>query len=73
MLTDKLQLVIDDMAQLKPEQQDKLAEQIADIVNEALWDAHFTDPCSEAFFDELVAEAKQGPLRPFPTPSDMGD
>ena len=25
------------------------------------------------FFDTLVAEAQKGPLRPFPTPADMGD
>ena len=73
MLTEKLQSVVDDMAQLPPEQQEQLAEQIADILDEALWKAQFADPRSEAFFDELVAEAKQGPLRPFPTPADMGD
>ena len=73
MLTEKLQSVVNNMAQLPPEQQEKLAEQIADILDEALWDAQFADPRSEAFFDELVAEAEQRPLRPFPTPADMGD
>jgi hypothetical protein len=72
-LTEKLQSLVDDMAKLPPEQREKMAEQIADILDEASWDAQFADQHSEAFFDELVAEAEQGPLRPFPTPTDMGD
>lgn len=55
MLIEKLQSVVDDMAKLAPEQQDKLAELIADIVDEMLWDTLLADPRSEAFFDELVA------------------
>ena len=72
-LIERLQTVVDHLAQLPAEQQERLAEEIEDILDEALWDAQFADPRSEAFFDTLVAEAQQRLLRPFPTPADMGD
>lgn len=73
MLIERLQTVVDTMAQLAPEQQERLADALEDVLDEALWDAQFADPRSEAFFDELAAEARRGPLHPFPTPADMGD
>ena len=73
MLIDRLQTAVEHLSQLTPEQQEQLAEQIEDILDEALWNAQFADPRSEAFFDELVAEAQRRPLRPLPTPADMGD
>ena len=73
MLIERLQTVVEHMAQLPQPQQEYLAEQIEDIIDEALWDAQFADPDSEKFFDELVAQAQQSPHLPFPTPQDMGD
>ncbi len=73
MLIERLQSVVDLLAQLPSEQQERLAEELEDIIDEALWDAQFADPRSEAFFDTLVAQAKRGPLLPFPKPADMGD
>jgi hypothetical protein len=73
MLIERLQSVVDHLAQFSSEQQERLAEEIEDIIDEALWDAQFADPRSQAFFDTLAPEAKQGPLRPLPTPADMGD
>lgn len=77
MLIEKLQATVDSMARLSPQQQEELAERIkealADIVDEAEWDVLIADPRSAAFLDELVAEAEQGPLLPFPAPRDMGD
>ena len=73
MLIERLQTAVDSLAQLPTEQQERLAEELEDIIDEALWDAQFADPRSEAFFDTLVAQAQKGPLLPFPTPADMGD
>jgi hypothetical protein len=73
MLIDRLQTAIEHLSQLTPEQQEQLAEQIEDILDEALWNTQFSDPRSEAFFDDLVADAQRGPLRPLPTPADLGD
>ncbi len=73
MLIDRLQTAVEHLSQLTPEQQEKLAEQLEDIFDEAQWDTQFSDPRAEAFFDELVADAQRGPLRPLPTPVDMGD
>jgi hypothetical protein len=60
MLIERLQSVVDHLAQFSSEQQERLAEEIEDIIDEALWDAQFADPRSEAFFDTLVAQAKRG-------------
>ncbi|MGH2484449.1 MAG: hypothetical protein ACRDHE_00405 [Ktedonobacterales bacterium] len=73
MLIDRLQAVVDTWSQLSPQQQEQLANDIEDALDEALWTAQFADPRSDVFFDELVAEATAGPLRPLPTPADMGD
>ena len=73
MLIERLQTAVDHLSQLAPEQQEKLAEQIEDILDEALWDAQFADPRAEDFFDKLVEDAQRGPLRPLPTPADLGD
>lgn len=73
MLIDRLQTAVEHLSQLTPAQQEKLAEHIEDILDEAQWDAQFADPRAEAFFDELVADARRGPLRPLPTPADLGD
>lgn len=68
MITERLKAVIEDAARLSPEAQDQLAEQIADILDEALWDAQFADPLSRGFFDELAAQAERGPSHTWPTP-----
>jgi hypothetical protein len=73
MLIDRLQAAVEHLSHLTPEQQEQLAEQIEEVLDEALWNAQFADPRSEAFFDELVADAQRGPLRPLPTPADFGD
>ncbi len=73
MLIDRLQAVVDSWARLTPEQQERLANEIEDALDEALWDAQFADPRSEAVFDQWVAEAKASQLQPLPTPADMGD
>jgi hypothetical protein len=71
MLIDRLQTAVEHLAQPTPEQQEQLAKQIEDILDEALWDAKFADPRAEAFFYALVVDAKRGPLRPLPTPADL--
>ncbi len=73
MLIERLQSVVDHLAQLTVEQQEQLAQQLEDTLDEALWNAQFADPRAEGFFDELVTQASQTPLLPFPTPADMGD
>ncbi len=73
MLIERLQIAVDHLSQLTPGQQEDLAEYIEDILDEARWDAQFADQRSEAFFDKLASDAKRGPLRPLPTPVDLGD
>ena len=73
MLIERLQTVVDTFAQLPTEQQERLSEELEDIIDEALWDAQFADSRSEALFDTLVAQAQRGPLLPFPKPADMRD
>lgn len=58
MLIEHMQSVMNRVAQLPSEQQERLAEELGDIIDEALWDAQFADPRSQAFFDTLAAEAK---------------
>lgn len=70
MLTERLKAVMEGAAHLSPEAQDQLAEQIADILDEAMWDAQFADPLSRGFFDELAAQANRSPFHPWPTPPD---
>lgn len=70
MLTERLKAVMEGAAHLSPEAQDQLAEQIADILDEAMWDAQFADPLSRGFFDELAAQANRGSFHPWPTPPD---
>jgi hypothetical protein len=68
MLTDRLKAVLEGVEHLSPEAQDRLAEEIADLLDEARWDAQFADPASRAFFDEMARQAEQGPYRLWPVP-----
>ena len=59
MLTERLKAVVESAAHLPPEAQDALAEQIADFLDEAQWDAQFADPRSEAFFARQAEAAER--------------
>lgn len=73
MMTERLRAFMERAEQLPPEQQNRLIEDIEDILDEAEWHALLADPRSGYVLDELIARAKQSPKRPWPTPSDMGD
>ena len=76
MLTERLKAALDAVdvvAQLPPDAQNKLAEQIESAVRNALWDAQLDDPQYDDVIAQMIAEAKQDKRLPFPTPADMGN
>lgn len=77
MLTPRLSERLDALAhtaeQLPVEEQDKLADQIAAIVDNTIWDAQLRDPADLAILRELAEEARRGPKLAMPTPRDTGD
>lgn len=73
MMTEQLKALIDRIEQLPPDAQKKLAEEIEDILDDAEWHALLADPRSGPVLDDLIAQAKRSPKRPWPTPHDMGD
>ena len=64
MLNEKLQAAINEAATLSPEAQEELAAQIESWLADARWDALLESPESDAFLDELIQEAKNGPTAP---------
>lgn len=73
MITDHLKALMERIEQLPPDMQNKLAEEIEDILDDAEWRALVADPRSGPALDELIAQAKRSPKRPWPTPADLGD
>ena len=61
MLNEKLQAAINEAATLSPEAQEELAAQIESWLADARWDALLESPESDAFLDELIQEARNGP------------
>ncbi|HEX5158992.1 MAG TPA: hypothetical protein VFW17_17415 [Ktedonobacterales bacterium] len=73
MITEHLKALMERIEQLPPDMQNKLAEEIEDILDDAEWHALLADPRSGSVLDDLIAQAKRSPKRPWPTPHDMGD
>ncbi len=73
MMTDRFRALVERVEQLPPDEQNQIAEEIEETLDNAEWHALLADPRSEAVLDALLAEAKQSPKRPWPTPADMGD
>lgn len=73
MMTEQLKALMERIEQLPPDAQKKLAEEIEDILDDAEWRALLSDPRSGPVLDELIAQARRSPRRPWPTPADMGD
>lgn len=72
-MTESLRRAIALVEQLPEAAQNKAAEKIQDIAAELAdqrWDELFSDPRSEEFFDQMLAEVaeerRQGTLRPWP-------
>lgn len=72
-LVERLKAVEASAQQLSPDLQDKLAEQIASALDNALWDAELRDPEHLAVLRELAEEARRNPKLPMPKPDDTGD
>jgi hypothetical protein len=68
MLTDRFKAAIESAAQLPPEAQDKLAEDIEAAIENALWDAELDDPQYDTVMRGLIARAKQQPKLPYRSP-----
>jgi len=64
MLNEKLLAAINEAAALSPEAQEELAAQIESWLADARWDTLLESPESDAFLDELIQEAKNGPTAP---------
>ena len=73
MITEHLKALMERIEQLPPDMQNKLAEEIKDILDDAEWHALLADPRSGSVLDDMIAQAKRSPKRPWPTPGDMGD
>jgi hypothetical protein len=73
MLTERLKAALESAEQLPPDAQEELAQAIERAIDNAIWKALLADPRSGPVLDEMIEEAKRGPLLPFPTPADMGD
>ena len=66
MMTDHLKALIERIGQLPPDAQQKLAEEIEDILDDDEWRALLADPRSGSVLDDLIAQAKRSPRRPWP-------
>jgi hypothetical protein len=73
MITERLKAFIERAEQLPPDQQDHLVDEIEDLLDDAEWHGLIADPRSGPVLDALIAQAKQSPKHPWPTPADMGD
>lgn len=71
MISDKLRAVLAQAEQLPLDVQDKLADALAEVLDDALWQAQFSDPRSGPALDRLIDKAKQGPWLPWPTEDDV--
>ena len=72
MITGRMKALMERIEQLPPEIQNKLAEEIEDILDDAEWHALLADPRSGPVLDDLIAQAKRSPKRPWLTPGDLG-
>ncbi len=60
-MTERLRALVAEIEKLPTEQQDQWAEAFAqELADDKRWDELFARPESQAFFDQLVAEAKEG-------------
>jgi hypothetical protein len=72
MITDRLKEAINNATQLPPEQQDQIAAQIEEAIENAIWDAQLRDPQYQPIIAEMAKRALQEAPRPVPTPHDFG-
>ena len=69
MMTDRLRELVERVEHLPPDAQDRLVEEIEDLLDEAEWHALLADPRSGPVLDEMIAQAKQSPKLPWPSPN----
>jgi hypothetical protein len=70
-ISEKMREVMANVEQLPIEVQDRLAEALADAIDDALWQAQLDDPRSGPALDRLIEKAKSGPWLPFPSEEDV--
>jgi len=66
MLSERLQIVVERLADLPDDAQVELAARIGAWLSDREWDALLDDPRGDAFVTELMREAQAGPLYPWP-------
>lgn len=67
MLIEKLREAVEHAAELPLTEQEQLAAAIDTWLAEKQWDNALEDPRGDAFVAELMQEAHDGPLYPWPT------
>ncbi len=67
MMTDHMKSLIERIGQLPPDAQQKLAEEVEDILDDEEWRALLADLRSGPVLDDLISQAKRSPKRPWPT------
>lgn len=72
-LAERLKEVAETAERLAPEAQEKLADQIAAALDNALWDVQLRSVDHLAVLRQLAEEARHGPKLPMPSPHDTGD
>jgi hypothetical protein len=71
MMTERMRAVVASVEQLPPEAQDRIAEQIASAIDNAIWDTQLRNPDRLEALRALAEEAMNDPVLPFPTLADM--
>ena len=73
MITERLKAFVERAGQLPPEEQNRLVDEIEDLLDDAEWHTLLADPRSGSVLDTLISEAKRSPKLPWPMPADIGD
>ncbi len=66
-MTERLRAFLERAEQLPPDAQERLIEEIEDVLDNAEWHVLLADPRSSPVLDELIAQAQQSRKRPWPT------
>lgn len=73
MLIERLKMFEERVEQLPPEKQNRLVDEMEDLLDSAEWHALLADPRSGPVLDTLLAEAKPSPRLPWPSSADVDD
>jgi hypothetical protein len=72
-LAEQLKATAERAEQLDPEAQERIADQLAAVLDNELWDLQLRSEHDLSVLRTLAEEARLGPKRPMPKPADTGD